>query len=459
MYFLGGFFVDFLNKKVLVCGMARSGISASLLLKSKGAYVTLQDIKTEDKFEEEIKILKENNINLYLGKNPDEIIKTYDFVVMSPGIPLSLPFLEIAKKNNIPILGEIELAYNFCEGNVIAITGTNGKTTTTALTGEIIKNYIPNSKIVGNIGLPFSENVLELKKEDYAILEASSFQLESIHKFHANISAVLNITPDHLDRHITMENYVQIKERVFLNQTSEDFLILNYDDVYCKAMAEKTKSKVIFFSSTQVLEEGIYLKNDSIYANILRVNEKIIDVLDLNILGTHNVENAMAAIAISICANIKLDIIKKILHEFKGVEHRIEYVTTINNIEFYNDSKGTNTDAAIKSINAMRRPIVLIGGGYEKKADFTDWVKMFANKVKYLVVIGEVSDRLIETCKENNFFDFYKANTFEEAIQVAFENAIDGDCVLLSPACASFGMFKNFEHRGELFKKYVSNIK
>lgn len=450
--------MDFSNKKVLVCGMARSGISSALLLQKKGAHVTLQDIKTEDKFDEEIKILKENNINLYLGKNPDDIIWDFDFIIMSPGIPLSLPFLEIARQNNIPIWGEVELAYNFCEASIISITGTNGKTTTTALTGEIIKNYLSNSKIVGNIGLPFSEEVLELKKGDYAVLEASSFQLESIHKFHANISAVLNITPDHLDRHTTMENYVEIKERIFLNQTDKDFLILNYDDTYCKAMSKKAKSKVIFFSSSEKLEEGIYLEDNSIYANILGINEKIIDVLQLNILGKHNVENAMASIAICICAKIPLDIIKKILHEFKGVEHRIEYVRTINNIEFYNDSKGTNTDAAIKSIDAMRRPIVLIGGGYEKKADFTDWVKMFEGKVKYLVVIGEVSDRLIETCKENNFLNFYKALTFEDAIQVAFKNAVDGDCVLLSPACASYGMFKNFEHRGELFKKYVNEL-
>lgn len=452
----------FRNKNILVSGVAKSGISSAILLNRLGAFVTIQDLKNENELDneikEEIKKLRKKGVNLFFGKNPDEIVQNQDLIILSPGIPTDLTFCKKAYELSIPIWSEIELGYRLCKSNIIGITGTNGKTTTTSLLGHIIKNYLPLSQIVGNIGIPFTQNVLETKKEGWVIAELSSFQLETIHSFKPKISIVLNITPDHLNRHKTIENYIKAKERIFENQTSEDFLILNYDDEVCAKMKEKTKSKVIFFSSSKTIKEGIYSDDKSIYLNFKGNDEKVIDIKELKILGKHNVENAMAAVAGALCAGVPIDIIRKSLKEFKAVEHRIEYVTTINNIEFYNDSKGTNPDAAIKSIEAMKRPIILIGGGYDKGSDFTQWIQKFQGKVKHLVVIGEVKDKIIETAEKFNFKNYTKADTFEQAVNICYEKAQAGDCVLLSPACASWDMFKSYEQRGDLFKEIVFNL-
>lgn len=450
--------MDFKDKKILVSGIARSGISAALTLKNLGAAVTLQDLKKRDEFDDEILSLENKGINLYLGNNPDNIISIFDLIIVSPGIPCDLPFFEKANALSIPIWSEIELGYKLCNNPIIAITGTNGKTTTTALTGQIIKNYRPSSQIVGNIGVPFTQKVLELASDSFVIAEISSFQLETIKEFKPKISAVLNITPDHLNRHNTVENYTRIKERIFENQDENDFLILNYDDEACKKMKEHAHCKTIFFSRLHELQEGIFLKDKNIYAKLNNYDEIILNIDELNILGNHNVENAMAAVAICICANIPIDIIKATLKEFKAVEHRIEYVTTINNVEYYNDSKGTNPDAAIKSIEAMKRPILLIGGGYDKGSDFSAWINSFGNKVKYLVVIGEVADKIIETAKKYNFNNYCKASTLKEAVEICYNKAENGDCVLLSPACASWDMFDSYEQRGDLFKEFVFNL-
>lgn len=451
--------MDFENKKVLVSGVAKSGISAAYLLKKLGADVTIQDAKTEDKLGQVVNDIRNNGISLYLGANPDDIIENMDMLVMSPGVPTDLPFVNKAREKNIPVIGEIELAYMFCKSPVIGITGTNGKTTTTTLVGDICKAYYSNTYVVGNIGNPFADVTLDTTSDGAVVAELSSFQLETIKEFRPKVSAVLNITPDHLNRHHTLENYIAAKERVFENQTADDYCILNYNDATTKAMADKTKAKVIYFSLNNGLEEGIYSDEKSIYIKALGYDEKVIDIDGLKILGGHNVENAMAAIGCSIALGVPMDVVRKVLKEFTAVEHRIEYVTTVNDIEFYNDSKGTNPDASIKAVEAMRRPICIIAGGYDKGSDFEEWIDTFKGRVKFVAVIGAVKDKIVDTLNKAEFTNYKTADTFEEAIDLCYENAEKGDCVLLSPACASWDMFKSYEQRGEIFKDYVRKLK
>ena len=451
--------MDFKDKKVLVSGGAKSGISAAYLLKKLGANVTIQDAKTEDKLGDVVTELKNNGITLFLGANPDDIIEDMDILVMSPGVPTDLPFVNKARENNIPVIGEIELAYMFCKSPIIGITGTNGKTTTTTLVGDICKAYYNNTFVVGNIGNPFADITLDTTNDGAVVAELSSFQLETIKEFTPKVSAVLNITPDHLNRHHTLENYIAAKERVFENQTSDDYCILNYNDETTKAMANKTKAKVIFFSLNNSLDEGIYSDDKSIYIKALGYDQKVVDIDELKILGGHNVENAMAAIGCSIALGVPMDIVVKVLKAFTAVEHRIEYVTTVNDIEFYNDSKGTNPDASIKAVEAMKRPICIIAGGYDKGSDFTEWIDTFKGRVKFVAVIGAVKDKIVDTLNKADFTNYKTADTFEEAIDLCYENAEKGDCVLLSPACASWDMFKSYEQRGEIFKDYVRKLK
>lgn len=451
--------MDFKDKKVLVSGVAKSGISAAYLLKKLGANVTIQDAKTEDKLGDVVTELKNNGITLFLGANPDDIIEDMDILVMSPGVPTDLPFVNKARENNIPVIGEIELAYMFCKSPIIGITGTNGKTTTTTLVGDICKAYYNNTFVVGNIGNPFADITLDTTNDGAVVAELSSFQLETIKEFTPKVSAVLNITPDHLNRHHTLENYIAAKERVFENQTADDYCILNYNDETTKAMANKTKAKVIFFSLNNSLEEGIYSDDKSIYIKALGYDQKVVDIDELKILGGHNVENAMAAIGCSIALGVPMDIVVKVLKAFTAVEHRIEYVTTVNDIEFYNDSKGTNPDASIKAVEAMKRPICIIAGGYDKGSDFTEWIDTFKGRVKFVAVIGAVKDKIVDILNKADFTNYKTADTFEEAIDLCYENAEKGDCVLLSPACASWDMFKSYEQRGEIFKDYVRKLK
>lgn len=447
--------MDLLNKKVLVCGMAKSGVSAAKFLKSKFANVIIQDIK-KDFPDNILKELTELGINLFLGANPDKIISEQELIILSPGIPTDLPFLKKAKELNIPIWSEIELAYRFCPSqNIISITGTNGKTTTTSLVYEIVKSFCDNSVLVGNIGIPFTSKLYDITEDTLIVSELSSFQLENIEQFRPKVSAILNITPDHLDRHKTLENYICAKEQVFKNQLNSDYIVLNFDDEYCIKIKDKVNCTPIFFSRKTELENGVFIKYSKIFAKVNGLNNEVIDLKDIKILGDHNVENVLCAVAISIAINIPIQTIKNVISSFKGVVHRIEYVCTKNNVEFYNDSKATNPDAGIKGVLAMRRPTVLICGGYERPVDFNEWVKTFNGRVKFAVVIGQSADKIIETFINNDFHNFKKIETFESAINTAYEKSESGDCVLLSPACASYGMFNNFEERGDLFKKII----
>ncbi len=446
------------NKKVLVCGMAKSGVAAALLLKKHGAFVTVQDAKTEDLLGEQPSMLKENDIALILGRNPEEEIAGFDMLVMSPGVPLDLPFVKKAYELGKEVIGETELGFLFTKSPFIGITGTNGKTTTTTLVGEIMKNAGRLAGTVGNIGTPLTECAEGTAPEDWFVAELSSFQLETIKTFRPRVSAVLNITPDHLNRHKTLENYILAKERVFENQTEEDFTVLNYNDPATRDMAKRTKAKVIFFSLDKELEEGIYSDEKSMYIRCLGFDEKVIDIDEMNIIGGHNVENAMAAIACGACAGVPLDIIRKTLREFVAVEHRIEFVKEVNGVKYYNDSKGTNPDASIKAVMAMKSPICLIAGGYDKGSDFAEWIETFAGRVKYVAVIGAVKEKICAELDKAGFTNYERADDFNEAMELCTKNAEKGDCVLLSPACASWDMFKSYEQRGEIFKDYVRGL-
>lgn len=447
--------MEYNGKKALVCGMARSGIAAAKLLNRLGARVTLQDMKKREEISADVLALEGEGIALYTSANPDEIACAQDLIVLSPGIPCDLPFIAAAEQAGIEVISEVELAYRLTPCPITAITGTNGKTTTTTLTGEIMKTAYSGTAVVGNIGVPYSEEVERLTEKDWVVAEISSFQMEKAKEFHPHISAVLNITPDHLNRHKTMDVYIAMKERVFAKQTAEDFCILNHGDEACRKMADKTAAKVFFFDSSETLAEGIYLNGDAIEVRWGAINETLIHVDELQILGVHNYENVMAAAAMGICAGIALDTIRTVLKEFAGVAHRIEYVATVDGVDYYNDSKGTNVDASIRAVLAMKKPIVLIGGGYDKGSSFDEWTKLFPGRVKHLVLIGVTAPKVRASAEKFGFTAISDCETFAEAVDLCREKAEDGDCVLLSPACASWGMFDNYEQRGDMFKEQV----
>lgn len=448
----------FAGKKVLVFGTGKSGIAAEELLHKKGASVVLYD--GNDKLEKE-EILKKlesrDSVEVVLGELPEEMLDSLDLVVLSPGVPTDLPVVLKMKEKEIPVIGEVELAYQVSRGKVLAITGTNGKTTTTSLLGEIMKAYQPEVKVVGNIGTPYTSAALDTTDDTVTVAEISSFQLETIKEFHPAASAITNITEDHLNRHHTMEAYIEAKEQIAKNQTEEDVCVLNYEDDVTRKFGERVKAQVIYFSSRRRLEKGIYLEDGNII--YCRENpEKVCHVDELKLLGMHNYENVMAAVAMAAAYHVPMEIIRKTIREFTAVEHRIEFVAEKNGVAYYNDSKGTNPDAAIKGIQAMNRPTFLIGGGYDKDSSYDEWIQSFDGKVKKLVLLGATKEKINETAKRLGFTDTILADTFEEAVNICVEQAEPGDAVLLSPACASWGMFKNYEERGDKFKELVNQL-
>lgn len=451
--------LDLTGKKVLVVGSGISGVATAELLKKKGNEILLFDGNKEL----DVETLKKkapvfSDVEIILGTLKDGDLEQVDLAVLSPGVPTDIPMVEQIREKDIPIWGEIELAYYFAKGPVAAITGTNGKTTTTALTGEIMSNYFKDVRVVGNIGIPYTSVAADTTEETVTVAEISSFQLETIHEFHPRVSAILNITPDHLNRHHTMECYIRTKESITKNQSPEEVCVLNYEDTVLRAFGEEAGCKVLFFSSAGRLDTGLYLEGESIYYAVSGRAEKVIDVNELNILGIHNYENVMAATGIALSMGVPMEKIRETLKVFQAVEHRIEYVTEINGVRYYNDSKGTNPDAAIKGIQAMNRPTYLIGGGYDKQSEYDEWIESFDGKVKKLVLIGQTREKIAECAKAHGFSEVVLCDSLEEAIDVCHENAKSGEAVLLSPACASWGMFKNYEERGRIFKEYVRNL-
>lgn len=449
----------FEKKNVLVVGAGKSGVSAVNLLSETGANITLYESNGEanvDKIKEGLN--DPENVIIVLGHLPSSIKNSTDLLVLSPGVPTDLAFVQEMGEKNIPIWGEIELAYMFSLGKIVGITGTNGKTTTTALTGKILKDYFENVLVAGNIGIPYTSIVKESDEDTVTVIELSSFQLETVHKFRPDVSVILNITPDHLNRHHTMENYILAKENITTNQNPSDVCILNYEDEVLRAFGGKQECRVVYFSSKRVLQDGIYLDGEKIFYSVNGNSTEVVNVQEMNIIGEHNYENAMAAIAACITLKVPMDSIKKSVCEFCAVEHRIEYVATKNGVRYYNDSKGTNPDAAIKGIQAMQAPTVLIGGGYDKGSDYKEWIESFDGKVKKLVLIGATAPKIAETCDKLGFRDYIITDTLESAMDIARDTAVEGECVLLSPACASWGMFKNYEERGKVFKDIVNGM-
>ena len=447
------------NKKVLVFGLGISGIGAGKILEAHGADVVLYDGNqklTEEKVRKQLG--EDSNAKIVIGEFPEEILENLDMTVLSPGVPTDLPVIEKMRKQGVTVIGEVELAYQYGKGDVLAITGTNGKTTTTTLLGEIMKNYQDNVYVVGNIGTPYTTAASLMTNDTITVAEMSSFQLESIVDFRPRVSAILNFTPDHLNRHHTMEAYVNAKKNIAKNQTEDDYCILNYEDELTREFGKEVKAKVLYFSSQRKLEEGIYLEDGNIIYHYGNVSEKICHVDELQILGTHNHENVMAACAMAAVYGVPVEKIRESVKAFKGVEHRIEYVIEKDGVAYYNDSKGTNPDAAIKGIQAMNRPTVLIGGGYDKGSEYTEWINSFDGKVKKLILIGDTKEKIAEDARKCGFTDYEFADTFEEAVLTAAKIAESGEAVLLSPACASWDMFPSYEVRGEKFKEIVKSL-
>ena len=453
--------MDLTDKKVVVVGTGVSGMGAVKLLSETSADITLYDGNDKADRDEILKKIPDDcDLRLIIGEMPDEVVKETDLLVISPGVPIDSDIVKLFEKENVPVWGEIELAYNFEKGTVFAITGTNGKTTTTTLVGEIMKKYNNQTFVVGNIGNSYTSEVLKTTKDSYTVAEISSFQLETIREFAPKGSAILNITPDHLNRHYTMENYAAVKESITKNQwkvREDDYCVLNYDDKVLREFGKTIKNPV-YFSRKEKPSKGAYLDGRIIRYFDGKNDYEVMSVDDMHLFGNHNYENVMAAIAMTIEAGVPLNIIINVIKDFMGVEHRIEYVRDKNGVTYYNDSKGTNPDSSIKALEAMSRPTILIAGGYDKHSEFDEFIEAFDNKVKLLVLLGQTADKIEETAVRHGFTNIIKTDSLEKAVKICAENAVSGDVVLLSPACASWGMFKNYEERGKLFKEYVNSL-
>ncbi len=445
-----------MSEKYLIVGAGRSGICSAQLLEASGKdYVIFDGNEQLDKKAVLEKIGTDRVVEFFLGDVSEAQLEGISVCVVSPGVPLETDIMKKVCRCKIPVWSEIELAYIYDKGEVIGITGTNGKTTTTSLTYEIVKAYNKNTLLVGNIEIPYTGRVGDSVSGGATVAEISSFQLETMLTFKPKVSAILNITPDHLDRHKTMENYADIKKSIAKNQTKDDFCVLNHDDAVLRAFADECSANVIFFSSKEKLENGIYYSDKSIYIAKDGVSEHFISTDDVKLVGIHNFENIMAATAITMSFGVPLDIIKETVKNFVAVEHRIEYVETVNGVKYYNDSKGTNTDAAIKAIDAMPASTVLIAGGYDKNSEYDEWVSRFPGKVRKLVLIGQTREKIAAACEKIGFTDYIFADDLREAVEICKKEALPGDCCLLSPACASWGMFKNYQQRGDMFKSLV----
>ena len=448
--------MDLNGKTAIVVGMAKSGIASARLLLSKGADVILYDAKSIDKFEPGTFDEFKGKATFAFGENPETL--QYDMMVLSPGVPTALGFIQKAIEKGKKVIGEQELGFMFTEAEFVSITGTNGKTTTTILTGEIFKNAGIRTHVLGNMGIPIAGEVQHTKRGEVIVSETAALQVEMIDDFRPHVCAVLNITEDHLDRFGTMEKYIAAKKRIFENQTKQDFCILNYDNDITREIKDEPASRVVFFSRKEQLDSGVFVKDGMIlsaeddgYHYICRADE-------VKMPGVHNLENALAASAMARCYEIDENVIAETLREFSGVEHRIEFVREFEGIRYINDSKATNPDAAMYAARAMARPTVIILGGSEKKNSFVSMLSGFGDNIRAAVAIGETKANIVRDAKTAGFDNIRTADSFEEAVQIAREIATDGWNILLSPACASYDMFDNFEHRGTVFKKIVNSF-
>lgn len=445
------------GRKVMVVGLAVSGIPVVKVLHRMGAVITVNDLKKKEALAECWNVLNPLVSNWILGTHPEDVAD-YDLMVLSPGVPTDLPFITAARDAGVEVIGELELAYRCGKGTFVAITGTNGKTTTTALTGEIFARSGKKTEVVGNIGIPAVEKTCEASEDTVFITEVSSFQLESCSEFHPKVAAILNVTPDHLNRHKTMEKYADAKAKVFAAQTADDTLVLNYDNPATRAMKEKAPSQVRFFSRFH-LEPGFTGVNEGwIVVRETQGDVRICPVADLFIPGAHNLENALAAVTLAYCSGIEPAVIAEGLRSFQGVAHRIEWIGDFKGVRFYNDSKGTNPDSTIKAVEAMQAPTVLIAGGMDKGSEFDELVAVFGSTITDLVLLGETREKIQESARRAGFHNSVLVSNMEEAVREAWRRAVDGGNILLSPACASWDMYPNFEARGQHFKDSVQQL-
>ena len=452
--------MNFEGKKVLVCGMARSGVSAAQCLYELGARVTISDSKAEEKLAEALQPLEGMDIRRCLGDQAQPAdLESYDLAVTSPGIPMQAPILRAVQAAGVPLIGELELGAQVSRAPLYAVTGTNGKTTTTTLIGEIFRNLGKTTYVVGNIGYPFTACALRCGEEDVAVAEVSSFQLETITTFHPHIAVMCNITEDHLNRHGTMEEYIRVKERIFENMGQGDYAVLNLDDPIVRGMAERIPCAPAFFSRRQEVETGAYLEGEEVVFSLNGHKKRVLRADEIRIPGEHNLENALAATALTMLAGVPAPVVRHTLKTFPGVEHRIETVRTVEGVTYINDSKGTNVDASIRAVRAMKAPTVLLAGGYDKHTDFLPLAReILASKIHTVVVLGDTAEQIERALRAVGFESILHAKTFEEAVLLAWSCAREGENVLLSPACASFDMFQDYEERGRVFKEIVSRL-
>ncbi len=448
------------GKRVLVVGMARSGVAAARLLLQAGAHVIINDSKPESELADALLPLQGLDIESALGKPAGECLDGVDCLVISPGIPDTAAFVVQAKERGIYVTGELELAHQLSSGEMVALTGTNGKTTTVSLLGEIFRNAGRTTHVVGNIGYPYSAAGLNSSDTDMFVCEVSSFQMETAETFHPHVGALLNITEDHLNRHGTMENYALTKMRMFANMTAEDVAVFNADDPALIPYIPMVKARKLLFSRKKEVAEGAYLRSGVITLRVNGVKTPICPAEDVYIPGPHNLENALAASAMAFVSGVDAETIAHTLRTFRGVEHRIEFVRELAGVRYINDSKGTNVDSTIKAVQTMDRPTAIILGGYDKHCDFTPMVKeMLASPhIREAVLIGETADQIERQCRENGFTNLHRAVDLSEAVQTCRALAKDGWNVLLSPACASFDMFADYESRGRIFKEIVNQL-
>ena len=446
------------GKKILVVGLGKSGTATVQAMLDMGAVVSVQDSRKESAFDTNfISYLKGKGVTCYFDRLPGDM-GIFDMMILSPGVSPELPFVQEGKEKGVEITGELEIAFRISKGTFIAITGTNGKTTTTTLTGEIFKASGRKTEVVGNIGIAAISSAAASDEDTWLVTETSSFQLETTRYFKPAVSAILNLTPDHLNRHHTMEAYGAAKAKIFANQRADGYLIINYDDKLCYSLAKEAECKVVPFSIREELDFGGFLKDGKL---IVRDGEKEIEICersDIRIIGDHNVENVLAASLICYFAGISPEVIREAIKAFNGVEHRIEYCGTIDGVKYYNDSKGTNTDASITAIKAFDGNVILIAGGDAKGQVFDDLIKAFGGKVKKMLLLGRDRGFIKEAADRCGFTDYIECKDIPDCVKTAASIAVPGDVVLLSPACASWDMYNNFEQRGRHFKECVEAL-
>src|SRR5215472_10559677 len=443
------------GKRVLVVGLGKSGVASALFLKRQGAKVSVSDTKSGDELRNEIPVLLDNGITVETGGHGERTFRGQDLIVVSPGVPVDAPPLVQARTLGETVIGEIELAAQFLTGPIVAITGSNGKTTTTTLSGEIMTAAGFAALVGGNIGTPAISLAERAKPETVIVLEISSFQLETIQTLRPRIAVILNVTPDHLDRHRTFEIYTDAKARIFENQQGSDFAVLNADDPTCVAMGGRTRAQVFWFSRQKEVQQGACVREGNIVFRDGSGQREILQISAIPLKGAHNLENVLAAVCAAALMGCAPEKIRQAVHDFKAVEHRLEFVATVNGVDFYNDSKATNVDATIKALESFPANIHLILGGKDKGSDYTVLNDLIRQRVKRIYTIGAAAAKIESQVKGA---EVVHAETLDNAVRKVHAVAKAGDVVLLAPACASFDQFKSYEHRGRLFKEIVRGL-